>query len=77
MAGSTNAFGQTTLEQMSAAQERYVRAEENGNHDPATWLLIAQRRGTPGLASYWALIVLALAATALSYGWALDAVKLP
>ena len=43
----------------------------------ATWLLIAQRRGTPGLASSWALIVLAVAATALSYGWALDAVELP
>jgi len=43
----------------------------------AMWLLRAQKRGTPRLASCWALIILALAATALSYGWALDAVELP
>ena len=43
----------------------------------ALWLLIAQRRGTPRLASSWALIILALAAATLSYGWALDAVELP
>ena len=43
----------------------------------AIWLLTAQRRGTPRLASSWALIILALAAAALSYGWALDAVELP
>jgi hypothetical protein len=43
----------------------------------AMWLLMAQRRGSPRLASSWALIILALAATALSYGWALDAVELP
>ena len=43
----------------------------------AMWLLMAQRRGTPRLGSSWALIILALAATALSYGWALDAVELP
>jgi hypothetical protein len=43
----------------------------------AIWLLIAQRRGTPRLASSWALIILALAAATLSYGWALDAVELP
>jgi hypothetical protein len=43
----------------------------------AMWLLMAQRRGTPRLASSWALIILALAASALGYGWALDAVELP
>jgi hypothetical protein len=43
----------------------------------AMWLLMAQRRETPRLASSWALIILALAATALSYSWALDAVELP
>jgi hypothetical protein len=41
------------------------------------WLLMTQRRGTPVLASSWALIILALAASALGYGWALDAVELP
>lgn len=41
------------------------------------WLLIAKRRDTPRLASSWALIILALGAAALSYGWALDAVELP
>jgi hypothetical protein len=39
--------------------------------------LISQRRGTPRLASSWALIILALAAAALGYCWALDAVELP
>jgi hypothetical protein len=43
----------------------------------AICLLMSQRRGTPRLASFWALIILALAASALGYGWALDAVELP
>ena len=41
------------------------------------WLLIAPRHGTPRLASSWMLVILALGAAALSYGWALDAVELP
>jgi hypothetical protein len=43
----------------------------------AMCLLMMQRRGTRGLTSSWALIILGLAATALSYAWALDAVELP
>ena len=43
----------------------------------AMLLLMAERCGAPRLTAYWALIILAVAAAALSYGWALDAVELP
>jgi hypothetical protein len=40
-------------------------------------VLAARRHGAPRLSLCWALIILAVVATAVSYYWALDAVELP